>query len=260
MQRTVSTLNLGETEFGGAVNLDKLRQGPGVAFERGIRKRPERSAQPGAASPRGSRRGRSRRDAIADEALLHARRPASPYRALLHLQLQEFRRRRRAWLAWRAAQADLADVYRALRKGREDSKDEPGAADFFFGEMQARKRARSPGTFEGLILRLYRTVATYGLGASRPAVVLLLLVLCGTLMSSNYGFVSPKEAAAGGARRTECEVAASSEWYRDGAAIRFSITSLTPLPPLERPCLTNLGQWQRLGFRFVGPSSLRYLL
>ena len=34
-------------------------------------------------------------------------------------------------------------LYRALRKGREDVKDEPGAADFYYGEMEMR-RARPP--------------------------------------------------------------------------------------------------------------------
>ncbi|MGX1887663.1 hypothetical protein [Streptomyces sp. NPDC055287] len=33
--------------------------------------------------------------------------------------------------------AQLAPVYRALRKAFEDSKKEPGAADFYYGEMGA---------------------------------------------------------------------------------------------------------------------------
>jgi hypothetical protein len=35
-------------------------------------------------------------------------------------------------------------LYRALRKGREDTKDEPGAADFYYGEMEMRRLARRP--------------------------------------------------------------------------------------------------------------------
>ena len=37
-------------------------------------------------------------------------------------------------------------LYRALRKGREDVKDEPGAADFYYGEMEMRRLARPPST------------------------------------------------------------------------------------------------------------------
>ena len=34
---------------------------------------------------------------------------------------------------------DIARLYRDLRKGLEDSKDEPGAADFYYGEMEMRR-------------------------------------------------------------------------------------------------------------------------
>jgi hypothetical protein len=33
----------------------------------------------------------------------------------------------------------IAGLYRALRKGREDAKDEPGGADFYYGEMEMRR-------------------------------------------------------------------------------------------------------------------------
>jgi hypothetical protein len=33
-------------------------------------------------------------------------------------------------------------LYRALRKGREDTKDEPEAADFYYGEVEMRRLAR----------------------------------------------------------------------------------------------------------------------
>jgi hypothetical protein len=41
--------------------------------------------------------------------------------------------------------ARLAALYRELRKGREDAKDEPGAADFYYGECEMRRIiARQP--------------------------------------------------------------------------------------------------------------------
>jgi hypothetical protein len=43
----------------------------------------------------------------------------------------------------------IAGLYRALRKGREDLKDEPGAADFYYGEMEMRRRARPAGDPDG---------------------------------------------------------------------------------------------------------------
>jgi hypothetical protein len=63
----------------------------------------------------------------------------------------------------------IAGLYRALRKGREDAKNEPGAADFYYGEMEmCRARpvssgnpddqsgAASPGWEEIGILTAYR--------------------------------------------------------------------------------------------------------
>jgi hypothetical protein len=44
--------------------------------------------------------------------------------------------------------AQLAGLYRALRKAREDAKDEPGAADFYYGEMEMRRHARRGRTGE----------------------------------------------------------------------------------------------------------------
>jgi hypothetical protein len=35
----------------------------------------------------------------------------------------------------------IAGLYRALRKSREDAEDEPGAADFYYGEMEMRRYA-----------------------------------------------------------------------------------------------------------------------
>jgi hypothetical protein len=37
--------------------------------------------------------------------------------------------------------ARIAAVYRELRKGREDAKDEPGAADFYYGELEMRRHS-----------------------------------------------------------------------------------------------------------------------
>lgn len=61
----------------------------------------------------------------------------------------------------------LAPVYRALRKSFEDSKNESGAADFYYGEMAMRQRdPTTPPTERGL-LAAYWALSGYGLRASR---------------------------------------------------------------------------------------------
>jgi uncharacterized protein YjbI with pentapeptide repeats len=69
----------------------------------------------------------------------------------------------------------VAEAYRSLRKGREDNKDEPGAADFYYGEMEMRRRA-STG-FERAILTLYWLISGYGLRASRAVAALAVTVV-----------------------------------------------------------------------------------
>lgn len=48
--------------------------------------------------------------------------------------------------AVRVGPAQLAPVYRALRKAFEDGKNEPGAADFYYGEMEMRRHDRTGTT------------------------------------------------------------------------------------------------------------------
>jgi len=57
----------------------------------------------------------------------------------------------------------LAVLYRALRKAQEDSKNEPGAADFYYGEMEMRRHDPHTPWAEQVILWLYWLVSGYGL-------------------------------------------------------------------------------------------------
>lgn len=64
--------------------------------------------------------------------------------------------------------AQLAVLYRQLRKALEDGKDTPGAADFYYGEMEAR-RHDTQGTPHGerALLHAYWLLSGYALRASR---------------------------------------------------------------------------------------------
>jgi uncharacterized protein YjbI with pentapeptide repeats len=90
--------------------------------------------------------------------------------------------------------ADIAMLYRALRKGREDSKDEPGAADFYYGEMEMRRHDRTAPWPERMVLWLYWLVAGYGLRASRALGWLLGLLALATVLLATAGF-APAPAA-----------------------------------------------------------------
>ncbi|MFH9371338.1 hypothetical protein ACH4K8_37420 [Streptomyces anulatus] len=101
--------------------------------------------------------------------------------------------------AGRAGPLQLAPVYRALRKAFEDGKHEPGAADFYYGEMEMRRHADDiPRTERGLLTG-YWALSGYGLRASRAlawlgASMLLTIVL---LMAFGLAQDTPKQTATG---------------------------------------------------------------
>jgi uncharacterized protein YjbI with pentapeptide repeats len=112
------------------------------------------------------------------------------------------------WLDQRPSVLDagqIAGLYRALRKGREDTKDEPGAADFYYGEMEMRRRARptkggadgtlaasaSRGRAERGLLTAYWLVSGYGLRAWRALAWLAVLTALFAVAFHRIGFAQP---------------------------------------------------------------------
>jgi uncharacterized protein YjbI with pentapeptide repeats len=169
---TLTDLDLGACLFQGAHNLDKLRI---------------EGARPFAATPTGWKLGRvggqgipvwrwTRRQTLAEEHHWRTGRPlpAAP-NGRPHPQLVDWSGpdvQPPEWVAGRTGRrvqrlrpGRVAVLYRALRKAQEDSKDEPGAADFYYGEMEMRRLAPATPWGERVILTLYWLVAGYGLRA-----------------------------------------------------------------------------------------------
>ncbi|WP_457755440.1 pentapeptide repeat-containing protein [Streptomyces scabiei] len=101
--------------------------------------------------------------------------------------------------AGRAGPLQLAPVYRALRKAFEDGKHEPGAADFYYGEMEMRRHADDIPRSERSLLTAYWVVSGYGLRASRAlawlgAAMLLTIML---LMAVGLPSDTPKQTVTG---------------------------------------------------------------
>lgn len=140
----------------------------------------------------------------------------------------------------------IARDYRALRKAREDAKDEPSAADFRYGELEMRRMAcrddmRQAATWadwvtagtEYLILWLYWFVSGYGLRAWR-ALTALVVVLAGASVIFRYaGFPDAGHTYA--------------------ASVRFAIQSAMSLVRGTDEPLTPTGEWVALALRLLGP-------
>ncbi|WP_329043513.1 pentapeptide repeat-containing protein (plasmid) [Streptomyces sp. NBC_00178] len=101
--------------------------------------------------------------------------------------------------AGRAGPLQLAPVYRALRKALEDGKHEPGAADFYYGEMEMRRHADDIPRGERSLLTAYWALSGYGMRASRAlawlgAAMLLTIVM---LIAVGLPTETPKQTATG---------------------------------------------------------------
>ncbi|WP_327237359.1 pentapeptide repeat-containing protein [Streptomyces sp. NBC_01317] len=145
----LADVGLGECLFTGTVHLDQIRLEGTCSF----------ATVPSRAHGRAGRFVRfTRRRVLAEEHHWRASRPAAAP----------------GWDgavpgAGHAGPAQLAPVYRALRKALEDSKNEPGAADFYYGEMEMRRHDRTGTTrAERGLLHGYWLLSGYGLRASRP--------------------------------------------------------------------------------------------
>ncbi|MFD5875493.1 pentapeptide repeat-containing protein [Streptomyces sp. NPDC060322] len=101
--------------------------------------------------------------------------------------------------------ATLTAQYRELRKAFEDGKNEPGAADFYYGEMEMRRNDRSTPQGERWLLALYWAVSGYGLRVSRSlgwllaamATTVLLMMLWGLAGNEPKPLTSGTQAAPG---------------------------------------------------------------
>ncbi|MFD4986436.1 pentapeptide repeat-containing protein [Streptomyces sp. NPDC058374] len=93
----------------------------------------------------------------------------------------------------------LAPVYRALRKSFEDGKHEPGAADFYYGEMEMRRHAEDIPWGERSLLRAYWLLSGYGLRASRSLgwLAAAMIITITLLMGFGLPQESPKQQATG---------------------------------------------------------------
>ncbi|WP_330346599.1 pentapeptide repeat-containing protein (plasmid) [Streptomyces europaeiscabiei] len=99
----------------------------------------------------------------------------------------------------RAGPLQLAPVYRALRKAFEDGKHEPGAADFYYGEMEMRRHADDIPRSERGLLTGYWALSGYGLRASRALAWLGVAMLLTIVLLMAFGLAqdTPKQTATG---------------------------------------------------------------
>lgn len=173
---TVSGLDLTRCQFHGAHGLDKLRIDPGCTFA---------SSRDELVTPAAWLRPRlhTRRRIIADETLVPGLKRLAPAPSERDPDAPPVETR---------TPSEVAETYRALRKSMEDAKNEPGAADFYYGEMQMRRRAHDRGLTEHVLVTAYWIVSGYGLRAGRAlaALVVLMAIAAGIFMNPSWATVT----------------------------------------------------------------------
>jgi uncharacterized protein YjbI with pentapeptide repeats len=227
-QLTVSDIDLSRCAFAGAHNLDRLRLSGDHLF---------------GGTPRSLLL--SRRLIIWDELLLRSR-WSTPRDRRLWPVLDEpaYRDVEPFWTG------DVGQAYRALRKGMEDARNEFGAGDFYYGEMEmrrigrhleARQRRRERWWGGWLVSRgdhallwLYWLLSGYGLRAWRAFTALVILIALTAAMFKAWGF--PPDSHMG---------------YAD--SVRFSLSEATSFLRGTEQRLTATGEWVELVLRFTGP-------
>jgi hypothetical protein len=176
--------------------------------------------------------------------------------------------------------AQVAALYRALRKGREDDKDEPGAADFYYGEMEMRRHAKreevkaerrrgherhwATAASEYAVLWLYWLASGYGLRAWRALVsFLVLLSVAAGLFAFTGGFASSATASAASPTATTrpasttppsppTPTAATADTSFGGAMV-YSARTVIGLTRDPQPRLTRFGDAVQILLRILGP-------
>jgi hypothetical protein len=218
---------------------------------------------------------RSRRRTIAEEHEWRSRRTSRTTRRWFE---EAVRPGRAAPSQPRLSPSQIATTYRQLRKGREDAKDEPGAADFYYGEMEMRRRP--PGSnqdaeeqsgypalvhgartrAERVIIATYWLISGYGLRASRALAWLVIVLTLFTPAIYLYGFrdrVNPFAPVAEVKTSPKVEFPPPRSQLIDGLtsvdAWSYTVGTATSVIGAPESQLRPAGRVMRIILRLLGP-------
>jgi hypothetical protein len=165
---------------------------------------------------------------------------------------------------------DVAALYRQLRKAFEDGKNEPGAADFYYGECEMRRHDRTgtpPG--ERRLLWAYWLLSGYGLRAARAFTWLLAAMSVTVLLLMGFGLPAhdPDPATTGTVHGSKITLNTSTPdpalnggwaqrmtWPRAEKATRVAVNSVIFRSSGQN--LTTLGTYIEMASRLLEPTLL----
>ncbi len=231
----VSGLDVRPLRFAGAEGIDGLRIESGLDFE---------------AAPRGAR---AHRQVIAEEQRLRSKTSGAAWDPPAC-------RAGDSATAAPVAVDELARIYRGLRKAREDGRDAPGAADFYYGEMEmrrleARRQLAQPGIGLGprllhagslFLLEAYRLCGGYGVRPSRPLLLFAGLALAAAVGIDCANLIHHLPVVHG----SQPPPLSESDFEE---ALVFVLRSALLLPTSARIVTASGGEWIQIAARVIGP-------
>ena len=165
---------------------------------------------------------------------------------------------------------DVAALYRQLRKAFEDGKNEPGAADFYYGECEMRRHdTTSTAKGERRLLWAYWLLSGYGLRASRATGWLLAAMTVTVLLLMGVGLPThdPDPATTGTLHGNKISLTTSSPvpalhgrwpqrmtWARAEKATRVAVNSVVFRSSGQN--LTTAGTYIEMSSRLLEPTLL----
>ncbi|MGK3206141.1 hypothetical protein [Amycolatopsis sp. MEPSY49] len=129
----------------------------------------------------------------------------------------------------------VAGLYRSLRKALEDSKNEAGAGDFYYGEMEARRRHFGAPWAERMVLWAYWLLSGYGQRAGRAVTALGVLVSTVAVLLFTVGMPATQ----------------AGTWPRIDQSLRIATNAVVFRDAGQQ--LTSPGNWTVMIARFLGP-------
>jgi uncharacterized protein YjbI with pentapeptide repeats len=177
------------------------------------------------------------------------------------------------WLTVRPrSPREIATTYRALRRGREENKDEPGAADLYYGEMEMRRAVGQRGPVEPgsdtpdtpraerIVLWAYWLLSGYGLRANRAFRALAVAVALSAALFYLYGFqdrhhpfARPQDAKVSKRLPFPPPAKAVGEALTSVDAWTYSVGTATSIIGAPESQLTTDGRVVRVVLRILGP-------
>ena len=147
---------------------------------------------------------------------------------------------------------ELAEIYRQLRQVYERQSNRPGAGDFYYREMNARRSQawQSRKLLEWLILAAYFCISGYGLRLRRAITTFALFAATGAVLFHYNGLAIEVDVNLNGKKTTGFKAATIHETFL------FSVKSMVSFFSPPKADLGLGGQWLQVTLRFLGPTIL----